>query len=442
MKKIWIFNRRDEKLYYDILGTYIIKGGSILVGLVTVPTFIKYFNNNITLGFWFTLLSIFQWMLTFDIGVGNGIRNKLSYAMARKDFDLSQKLVINGYILSGALSFLFFIIGLVIYYIFDISSFFTSSEISSKTIQYVLIIVFIGVLIQFFLKITNSILYSLQKITLVNLSNLITSILILIYTLLFTNGELDTKLLNLSLVYSFCINVPLIITTVILFYKYLPFIKMNRSLIDIDIISSILKLGGSFFLIQVYLLLINSTNEFLISKLYSSEYVVNYSVYIRYFSIITNFFILLVNPIWTSLSKYYAENNITQMLVLYKSLKKILFLSFTLNIFLSLVSKLIIPIWLGQSGFQIRTIEIIVFLAYSYFSIRNISVSSLANAISNLKVQFYYFLFAVILKFSLIFLFSFIYNDWLIVIIVNTLVLIPYSYIEENYLMKRMNFTA
>lgn len=61
-----------------------VKIGAIFVALFTTPAYIRYFDNNEILGAWFTILSILNWILYCDMGIGNGLRNSLVYAIANK----------------------------------------------------------------------------------------------------------------------------------------------------------------------------------------------------------------------------------------------------------------------------------------------------------------------------------------------------------------------
>lgn len=53
----------------------------MLVGLVAVPAYMRYFESSEVLGTWYTIQTLLQWVLMFDLGVGNGLRNKLVGAL-------------------------------------------------------------------------------------------------------------------------------------------------------------------------------------------------------------------------------------------------------------------------------------------------------------------------------------------------------------------------
>ena len=82
IKKLKNISKNDKIIYKNVLGALLVKGGALIVNLFTLPAYIKYFNQNEVLGVWYTVLSLLNWILTFDLGIGNGLRNHLTEALA------------------------------------------------------------------------------------------------------------------------------------------------------------------------------------------------------------------------------------------------------------------------------------------------------------------------------------------------------------------------
>ena len=89
---------KSNVLFRNIGGTFAIKGASVVVQLLSVPAYISYFGDDGLLGVWYTLIAALNWILIFDFGVGNGLRNNLSKALAAKDFENAKRLVSTAYI--------------------------------------------------------------------------------------------------------------------------------------------------------------------------------------------------------------------------------------------------------------------------------------------------------------------------------------------------------
>lgn len=75
-------DERTIKVKKNILASVLIKGVDFLVYLLLVPVTLGYLNQY-EYGIWLTLSSILMWINSFDIGLGNGLRNKLSEALAQ-----------------------------------------------------------------------------------------------------------------------------------------------------------------------------------------------------------------------------------------------------------------------------------------------------------------------------------------------------------------------
>ncbi|MBC7451263.1 MAG: hypothetical protein H7259_07215, partial [Cytophagales bacterium] len=75
-------NERSVKAKKNIAFSFIIKGLNIGIGFVLLPLTMHYVNDT-KYGVWLTLSSIIGWLGFFDIGFGNGLRNKLAEAIAK-----------------------------------------------------------------------------------------------------------------------------------------------------------------------------------------------------------------------------------------------------------------------------------------------------------------------------------------------------------------------
>ena len=60
---------RSAKVKKNILGSFVVKGISILVSLILVPLTIGYVSSELY-GIWLTLASVISWVALFDLGFG------------------------------------------------------------------------------------------------------------------------------------------------------------------------------------------------------------------------------------------------------------------------------------------------------------------------------------------------------------------------------------
>ena len=82
-------DKRTVKAKKNILASILLKGIDSLVYLLLVPVTLGYLNSY-EYGIWLTLNSILMWINSFDIGLGNGLRNRLAEAVAKNDLSLGR----------------------------------------------------------------------------------------------------------------------------------------------------------------------------------------------------------------------------------------------------------------------------------------------------------------------------------------------------------------
>ena len=89
-------HERTLKAKKNIAASFLIKGLNIGIGLILVPLTINYLNPT-KYGIWITLSSVIGWFSFFDIGLGNGLRNRFAEALANKDHNLARTYVSTTY---------------------------------------------------------------------------------------------------------------------------------------------------------------------------------------------------------------------------------------------------------------------------------------------------------------------------------------------------------
>ena len=76
----------------NILATGCLKVIDILIYLLLVPVTLGYLNPY-EYGIWLTINSVLSWINSFDIGLGNGLRNRLAEALALDDYEKGKALI-------------------------------------------------------------------------------------------------------------------------------------------------------------------------------------------------------------------------------------------------------------------------------------------------------------------------------------------------------------
>jgi O-antigen/teichoic acid export membrane protein len=326
--------------------SFVLKGISIGISLLLVPLTLNYLDKE-RYGLWLTLSSIIGWFSLFDIGLGNGFRNKFAEAITQKNDLLAKTYVSTTFVLLST------IIGCVLIIFFAVNPFLdwgkilnTSAE-TRRTLSLLALIIFTFFALQFVFKLTTSIFLADQKSALVDLTGVLGSLLsLIIIFILMRIGE--RSLLYLGLTLSACPVLVLIVTYFFVFggkyAKYKPSIKY----IDFRLSKSLMGLGFLFFIPQVCSLIVFSTSNVIITQIFSPADVAVYNIAFKYFSLVMMFFQIIINPFWSAFTEAYVKQDYSWVKNVIRKLVLIWGISCIGLIFMVLLSNIAYRLWVGD----------------------------------------------------------------------------------------------
>lgn len=97
---------RTSIVVRQALYSFLLKGVSVLVSFIYVPLLLNYLDSE-KYGIWLTLVTVTNWVTLFDIGLGHGLRNKLTEALANQDIKRGRIYISTIYALLGLIYTLF-----------------------------------------------------------------------------------------------------------------------------------------------------------------------------------------------------------------------------------------------------------------------------------------------------------------------------------------------
>ena len=68
LKRISNIFDHNRQVIKNMLGAFLVKGASLVVSLILLPMYIRFFNDKTSLGLWYTILSVLNWVTLFGIG--------------------------------------------------------------------------------------------------------------------------------------------------------------------------------------------------------------------------------------------------------------------------------------------------------------------------------------------------------------------------------------
>ncbi len=379
-------HQRSIEAKKNILLLGIIKVVSVLTSLAIVPLTINYINP-VQYGIWLTLSSIVSWFSIFDIGFGNGLRNKFVEAKVNGNNLLARTLVSTTYasllIIFSSIWFIFFLLNLFVKWNILLNA---PIEMNYELTKLALI-VFTFFCMQMVLKTINSLFLADQKpakSALLDLIGQIISLLIIVILSKSTSGSL----INLGITLGLVPTIVLLISSLWFFTTSYSDFAPSFSYIRLSGIKVIMNLGFSFFIIQIASLILFQSNNIIIAQLFGPENVTPYNISFRYFGIIPMIFGIILTPFWSSFTEAWFRNDVEWIKIIIKKLKfvwiALTFLTFMMLIF----SKQVYEWWVGKEITIPASVSILLTF-YVVINAWNSIFTNFINGLGKIKLQLY-----------------------------------------------------
>ena len=326
--------------------TYLFRGSSMVVNFVLTPVILIALGDE-GFGIWSVIVSILNWIIFFDLGIVNGLKNKVTQSVAVQDFVKARRYFSSGYagITMAATSLMG--IGLAFILAFNWQNIF-NTEVAGSELQAALLISLIFASVNFSLSIVKSGYYAIQQSAIPSLILLLQQSLFLLSILALDRFlSFNLSLVDVSLLFGasqFCMNT---IFTVI-FFKKRPYLTPLFREIKKKELKDVTGLGLAFFFLQLTGLVLYFTDNVLISGLFTPVAVTNYQIPFKLFSVISILHNMLMTNLWPAYTKAFSELNFTWVQKVLRRLKLLQLVLIIGVIAMLFVAPYIIPIWLGR----------------------------------------------------------------------------------------------
>jgi len=387
-------NKAKKNIFFSIL----IKGFSIAISLILVPLTINYINPT-QYGIWITLSSIIGWFSFFDIGLGNGLRNKLAESIAAGDLTNAKIYVSTTYAILSIIIGIILVIFLIINPFLDWTKILNTPAEMAKELRLLALIVFTFFCIQFVLKLLTTIITANQEPALASFYNLLGNIfsLLIIYILTKTT---EGNLVYLGTVFSITPVLVLAISSIWLFRSRFRSYAPSVRFVKFRYASDLMNLGVKFFIIQIASIVIYQTSNFIIAQLFGPEQVTPFNIAYKYFSVITMGFSIIMMPFWSAFTEAWVKRDVVWIKNVIKKLIR-LWVMISLGAIIMLVfSNFVYRIWVGTE----ITVPVSVSVVIAVYSILNTWCSIFAqflNGVGKIKLQLYSGTFGAIINIPL-----------------------------------------
>ncbi|HTI61591.1 oligosaccharide flippase family protein [Mucilaginibacter sp.] len=300
-------HERTLKIKRNIIYTLLIKGAGVLIGFILIPMTIGYVTKG-QYGIWLTIASLVMWMNTFDIGLSNGLRNKMAHSLALGERDNIVKYISTTYAILFLISVTIFLAFFLVGSFFDWNQMLNVKDTVSYNIWPIVLIAIGSFCVQFFLQPINSVLMAAHqpfKSSLILLLGQVLTFVIILLLTMFTHGSLFFLVFAVA-------GSPLVVFLFANIYLYSTEFKLYApkfSFIDFGSARSLLSTGGVFFFIQMGAVVLYQTDNILITRTLGPDEVTTFNVAYKYFSLISVIFSIIMTPYWSAFTDAAAKND-------------------------------------------------------------------------------------------------------------------------------------
>lgn len=299
---------RDKNVIRQIGASMILKFISVCLNIVMVPILLTKLGAE-KYGIWSTLLMVMQWVLLMDIGIGNGLKNRLIESLSKNKLPEAKEYVSTAYFSLGFFGIILMIVITPIFFLFNWNKIFNSYAQSNTDLRSIVMILIYTTIFYLILSLINQILSAVQR-------NSSTSIILIVGNTLFLGTlticsyYMKVTLLLTVIDYTTCIIFAVLLISFLFFSEY-QYLMPVFSYFKKERIKSIMGLGLKFFLIQVVGIIVFCTDNIIITQVFGPSFVTLYTIPLLLFNNIGLFVSsLLMMPLTSSYTEAYTKGDI------------------------------------------------------------------------------------------------------------------------------------
>lgn len=183
---------RSARAKKNIFAMFFLKGISVLCALLVVPLTINYVSKY-EYGIWLTISSLVSWLSFFDLGIGNGLRNKFIEAITQKKYKLAKIYVSTSYAIISMIVGCVWLIVIGLSFFIDWCSVLNADKSLSYELLLTVIIVITNFSIHFILGLNRSLLNAIQKPAIASSFDTLTQVLLCVILFILVYNINDIK---------------------------------------------------------------------------------------------------------------------------------------------------------------------------------------------------------------------------------------------------------
>ncbi len=305
--KLTIMDGRTSLLMKNVIASFFVKGWLAIVVLLMVPLTLKCLGSYQN-GVWLTISSMLVWIDQMDIGLGNGLRNKLAIHMAHGDAPMARKVVSSTMAMLSCIVLPIMLLLVALIVTTDVYTFLNVVPEKIPELRLALLCASILVCMTFVLKFIGNVYMGMQMPAANNLLLALGQTLALIGTwILFISGH--ATFLLVVVVNTLAPLLVYLMAYPFTFFRQFPMLRPSFKYVDLHAALELGNLGVKFFWLQIAAVIQFMTANILISKFFTPEMVTPYQITYRYMSIVLVVFTIICMPFWNATTDAYERGD-------------------------------------------------------------------------------------------------------------------------------------
>lgn len=379
-------NVRNSRLKLSLGINLFLRAFNLILNFVLVPILITYLGKD-HYGIWVTIYAFVGWLNIFDVGLGQGLRLRLTEAFSLNKLKEIRTLISSTYWFVISTSFFLFVVFFIFYLVFNWSSFLGIDSIYYESTNYAIGILILSFLLIFVTKLIGVIYASLQLPYVDILIKTLGQLFFLVLVLMLSTLQYEKSLTLVSLFSVLPLFLIYLGFNAHFFWFKSPSLIPRIKHVSKETLKHIVKPSISFFVIQMGYIILYSTDNLIIINLLSEDAVADFNVYYKYYSIPFLFFSIFLSSHSSSLIDALSKNDFSWVKNKLRLFKYIFLGLIAGYIIMFLANEWIIDLWIGKDKIGINGLLGIFLILYFLVTSLISSYITVVNANGKLKVQ-------------------------------------------------------
>ncbi len=388
-------SKKNSILKKNISFIFFYKLISIIFIYLSVPILIKALGVD-NYGIWITVYSIFGWIYLLDLGINNGLKNKLTVAFLKKDNEANEYIT-TSYLSLIFIAVIFFLVLSILIYVVDISSL-LNIQLEEWYVKILFFLTLLSFVVIFILSIYKQFFYALQKSSVVELSMMFYNGLVFILLYLFLHN-FKSSLISTTIIYGVA-NIFICIVFTYIFFKSKKEFLFSFKNFKFQKVKELSKVSADFFIIQICVLIILATDNILVMTLLGPTEVTSYNNVFKLFQLFLIVSTIIHAPLWSLYTDAYHNNDIEWIKKTINMLNYLLIPLILLVVITIYLGPKILALWIQEDIFYDQKLLVFMGLFVVIRIYGEIYVTFL-NGIGKIRLQLFISIFAAIINIPL-----------------------------------------